>query len=265
MLSIVLLAAAATATPTPLTPVGPWFVRAEDNLCLLQRDYVDGTQKTSLIFEPLLDTSDMEVFVITPDHSVQQTTGKASASITRYAQSWAGDYFSLYSTGMKARVTRLTIKHTLLEQVQDGDAMRVIAKPIDRTFTIVHPGPARYALSNCLDDLKRSWGIDPKITQRPEVLGSPIEYFNSYMYPYEALRAGIAGRVVALLNVGQELPHRSIGRHCVERGDLPSRDADAVQAAQCAGRQPDRLYISVAGEVGVAGPLKGKARAMALR
>ena len=210
MIAPVLLALALAAKPwvakpepTPLMPNGPWYVRGEENMCLLERRYTLGDRTVSLVFQPLLDLPTMEVFVIDPKSSGRQYQGDFAATVAPAGTPFAGRYFSVSSDKGKARVTRLSVERQLLEGLKDGDRLHVRAKPLDQTFTMVRPEKARVALQSCIDGLKKEWGIDPEIAGRgvTPLEGNPARYFGPSTYPPEALRSGIYGRVIAFLNI----------------------------------------------------------------
>lgn len=201
--ALLALALAAKPAPPPLAPAGPWYVRAEEEMCLLERRYPLGDRTMSLIFQPLLDLDQMEVYVISPGQG-QQYAGKFSARVASSPEPFAGSYYSVGMPKTKNRLTRLTADRRLLEGLKDGDTLQIQAKPVDQTFTIVRPDKARVALQSCIDSLKKAWGIDADMAARAVVPmeGNPARYFGPDAYPYEAYRQGVYGRVVALLNIG---------------------------------------------------------------
>ena len=205
MLLAATLLSAATPAP-PLAPTGPWVVHMEENMCVLERVYPVADGKVSLLFQPLLDLGDMEIYVVSSDRSDQQYTGIFTASIEPGAQKSTGRYFSVYTPNTKSRLTRLSTDRSLFDQLKDGDTVRLKAKPLDLTFRIVRPDKARVALQDCIDDLKRSWGIDPATASRivKPLDGNPGRYFSAESYPPEARSKGIYGRVIALLNITTE-------------------------------------------------------------
>lgn len=197
------LLAAIAPPPVPLKPTGPWIVRAEENLCLLERSYPVGNKRLSLIFQPLLDLTTMEVFVIGGDKKGdRQFTGDFKADVQPGARDYDGRYFSVVGRS-KYRITRLSVDRTILDELRDGEALRIQAKPIDLSFVIVKPDAARIALTKCIDGLKKAWGIDSADRDRvaTPLDGNPARYFSTSDYPPEAYRNGIYGRVVALLNI----------------------------------------------------------------
>lgn len=198
---IALFMAASTPAVT-IAPTGPWIVRGEENLCLLERSYPVDEQKVSLVFQPLLDLPTMDVFIIRPDTSGGQYEGKFTASINADGEVFTGKYYSVSVPKTKTRLTRLMIDRGVLDRLKDGDALHLQAKPIDLSFRIVRPEKARVALQNCVGDLKKSWGIDPEMASRvvTPLEGNPARYFGPSAYPVEALHAGVYGRVVAMLN-----------------------------------------------------------------
>ncbi len=196
-----LLVAAVTAQPT-LQPVGPWNVRFEDSLCLLERRYQADGQPISLIFQPLLDLQDMELFVVTADKSDKQVVGEYTARLGS-GEPQKGSYFSVLSKQLKLRVTRLSMDRGVLDGMKHGDVLSIEAQPISRAFLIVQPDKAKAALTGCIDDLKKAWGIDPAGKERMAfpLEGNPAKYFGTKDYPSEAWNNGIYGRVIALLNI----------------------------------------------------------------
>lgn len=195
--------AAVAAPPVPLKPSGPWIVRAEENLCLLERSYPLGKERLSLIFQPLLDLTWMEVFVVGGDKKGdRQFVGDFKAEVQPRVRGYDGRYFSVVGKS-RYRITRLSVDRTILDELKDGEALRVQAKPIDLSFVILKPDPARAALAECIAGLKKAWGIDPADRDRiaTPLEGNPARYFNTDSYPPEAYRSGIYGRVVALLNI----------------------------------------------------------------
>lgn len=203
LIATAILAAAVPAT-LPLQPNGPWIVREEENICLLERNYPVGNDRVSLIFQPLLDLPAMELFVVNDDRNGgKQFAGEFSATFDPQPQKYTGRYSSLVTARTKVRVTRLSIGRVALDQARDGDTLAVKAKPIDLRFVIRRPDQAKVALKTCVDKLKKAWGIDPDeaIKTATELQGSPAAYFSAGDYPKEALAKGVYGRVVALLNI----------------------------------------------------------------
>ena len=205
MIGSVLLALALTVEPTPppLAPVGPWIVRAEESMCLLERNYTVDGRRISLIFQPLLDLPNMEMFIVAADTNDKQYQGNFSAAVASVAMPYTGRYFSVVPPKAKARLTRLTVQRRLLNELKDGDTLHVRAKPVDQSFTIVRPEKARAALQNCTNDLKKAWGINDDVASRAEIPpeGKPGHYFGPDAYPREAMQQGIYGRVIVLLNI----------------------------------------------------------------
>jgi TonB family protein len=167
----------------------------------LERTYQAEKDRVTLWFQPLLDTGQMDLFVLAKDRSRQQQVGQAKASVADVQ--YQGRYISIYANKPKLRITRLSIDRALLDQFREGDALRVEAKPIDMSFVIPSPQKARVALQACIDNLERAWGIDTTKMARAvgPVEGNPAKYFSSSSYPREALSKGIFGRVVTLLNI----------------------------------------------------------------
>ena len=197
----------AAVTPAPaLAPAGPWVVDVEENMCLLERSYPAGDQKVSLIFQPLLDTGGLELYVTTADKSDRQYQGAFTVHAGAAAQVFTGKYYSVWSAKSRMRLTRLMATRDMLDQLKDGDTLDVQAKPVSLAFKIVRPDKARLTLQGCIADLKKSWGIDDELASRvvEPLEGNPARYFNPSSYPPEAYQKGIYGRVIALLNISSE-------------------------------------------------------------
>lgn len=200
-----LLAAAATVTPA-MKPAGPWEVNVLESMCLLKRSYPDAKGETTLLFQPLLDLASMELYVVTPGGSGEQYSGKYKVRVEPGARSFTGRYYSVKMPGKQLRYTRLFVDRVLMDGLRDGDTLSVEAKPVRTSFAIVRPEKAMPALRTCVSDLKKSWGIDPDrdATAVTKLEGDPARYFGSDAYPAEALREGVYGRVVALLNISTQ-------------------------------------------------------------
>ena len=196
----------AAALPAVTAPTGPWIVRADENLCLLERNYPVGDKTNTLVFQPLLDLPTMELYVVSPDRNYNQFTGDFAARIGEKGEPIIGHYYSVYVPRTKTRLTRMTLPRSALDTLADGDTLYVQAKPVNLAFKIVHPDKARTTLASCVTDLKKSWGIDPDMASRTvtPLEGNPGRYFNADSYPTEAFRQRVYGRVVALLNIGTD-------------------------------------------------------------
>ena len=203
MITLALLALAAKPAPPPVPPTGPWVVRSEENLCLLARNYVVDGRTQSLIFQPLLDLDEMEMFVVAPGTSGTPHDGKFTATVDSRQATYTGRYYSAVSAKAKGRVTRLYAERKILDELKDGDVLRIQAKPLDQAFALVRPERARAALRTCVEGLKKDWGIDPDSSARAvtPLEGNPGRFFSAANYPPEAYQKGIYGRVVALLNI----------------------------------------------------------------
>lgn len=192
------------ATPQAvLKPTGPWYIRQEDDMCLLQQTYRAGNEDLALIFQPLLDLPTMEVFVVGPDPSSKQYVGGYTAEVEPRSRRYAGHYYSVQEAKGLKRITRLTMDRTALEELTEADVLHLQAKPIDFSFVIPRPEKARLALRSCIADLEKSWGFDPAITGETvsPLKGDPALFFKSTNYPEEALRKGMSGRVIAFLTI----------------------------------------------------------------
>ena len=201
-----LLMAAAMPPAPAIRPVGPWQVNMEENMCLLERSYPDAKGQTMLVFQPLLDLNSMEVYVITPAGSGDQQSGKYKVQVEPGARSFTGKYYSVKLATKPLRYTRLFVDRVMMDGLRDGDTISIDAKPVRTSFAIVRPEKALPILQGCINDLKKSWGIDPDrdAAAVTKLEGDPARYFGSDSYPAEALTKGVYGRVVALLNISAQ-------------------------------------------------------------
>lgn len=225
MFLLLTLAAAATVQ-APAAPSGPWEVNVQENMCLLKRSYPVDKGKTSLIFQPLLDLPDMEMYVASPGGSPGQYTGKYKVQVEPGGRTFTGRYYSVRTNGQ--RFTRLFIDRAVLDGLQNGDVMSIEAKPVNGSFRIARPEIARPALATCINDLKKSWGVNPEEEGRAvtSLEGDPGRYFNEDSYPKEAWSKGIYGRVVALLNIS--------ANGTVEKCHIVSSAGTALNEGTCA-------------------------------
>lgn len=220
----------AAATPAPvLMPTGPWAVRAEASMCLLERSYLANGQRVSLVFQPMLDLPQMEVFVIGEDRrSQQQVIGTYTARVEPGARSFSDRYSSAYAPAAHRRVTRLQVRRELLDGLAEGDTLSIDAAPVSARFAIPGPDKARIALQGCIDELKREWGIGPAPAVPPLLKGDPSRFFSADSYPTEAVRAGVIGRVLVLLTI---TPAGTVGSCRVLSSAAPSLNAGTCRAA----------------------------------
>lgn len=204
MIASALMALALAARPpaAAILPTGPWYVRAEDDMCLLERRYVVGARTISLVFQPMLDLPTMEIFIIDPGRGGSQYQGRYSVTVGS-DEPLTGRYFSVVSTKTKSRLTRLSIERRMFDGLKDGDTLHIEARPVDLDLAVVRPEKARSALQGCTDSLKKDWGLDPAVGAQAvtPLEGNPARYFGSDAYPEAALRQGIYGRVIALLSI----------------------------------------------------------------
>ncbi|MDO7842960.1 energy transducer TonB [Sphingomonas immobilis] len=202
MAMMLALLMAATATPVPMTSQGPWVVNGDENLCYLQRKFSDGKQEATLVFQPLLDLSTMELSIISKDKS-STTTGEAAVTLSSSNRTFKGRYFSTFNANRNRRLTRITIDRVLLTTIKDGDDLIVDARPVAARFPIKRPDKALPILQECVDSMKKSWGVDPesKAAVAVQPTGNPAAYFGPDAYPVAAFSEGISGRVIALLQV----------------------------------------------------------------
>lgn len=214
-------ALAITLPGATLAPTGSWTMRADDDLCRLERSYPADKKQVTLAFQPLLVDPRVAVIVNSPDKSDRQYAGNVTLTVTPSDRHYSGSYVSSAMGGM--RTTRLTVDGTALTDLQDGDVLHIEAKPVEFSLAISHPAKAQAALAGCVIDLKRSWGIERVATPTvaATIVGDPSQFFGPDNYPAEALHRKIEGKMVALLTVSADgaVEHCRIGSSAAKELD----------------------------------------------
>ena len=195
--------AADRPAPTVLPHTGPWTVAAEDNLCLLSHGFGTTDAKVTLAFQPLLTASMMELIVLAPDRTADQRTGEATVTLQPGDRTLHATYVSVPTRDHARRLTRMTISSEVMADLAAARTLTVEADRLAMTFQLAPPAKALLAIDACQRDLLTEWGVDPALVDgahRP-VARDPSRSFNADSYPPAAVREGVSGRVVAVLQV----------------------------------------------------------------
>lgn len=201
---IAVTASAADRPPPPaLAPSGPWVVEAEIDTCLVQRGYGPPEKRVLVAFQPVFNFRTMDVIVVSPLGGTEQRIGDAKLRPGPSGETVPARYTSVRLNNKPQRFTRITMPRAFLDALPTAQTLSIQAKPVDVTVQLTAFDKAMKAFTQCQEGLLRSWGVDPA-SVTPERLPKPrnvMTYFSPEAYPVEALRSGIFGRVIAVLQV----------------------------------------------------------------
>lgn len=195
---------AAAAPPLPLTPSTPWNVEAKEDLCVLSRTYGSEGDRTTLLFQPILDMETMDFIVVTPGKPRQQKTGDATIERLPDGRVFKAPYLGLSTLAGGRYVTRISVDRALYDELGQAVELRIKAGPVARQIQVGRSDKAKAAFADCDRDLLKSWGVDPAdVTKdrRPVPERNFARYFTSDAYPSAAIEEGFIGRVTAVLNI----------------------------------------------------------------
>ena len=225
---------ATAAEPLRLAPTSKWQLNYADDSCRMSRAFGSGKEEVVLVldrFEPgprvrvMLtgepvkvrnDKSDLTIR-FGPDEKPQESSfatgrtgeGKPATLATRII-SLAGSHDELEKTvwdgGAGYQIT--TVDWSTIDPTRYA-AIRFIEVRIPLiTPVILDVGPmdgAMKAFDACLDDLQRSWGVDPvtyaKRTRPAVPVNDPRDWLKSGDYPSSMLRGGYQGMLDFRLSV----------------------------------------------------------------
>lgn len=196
------LATAPAAVP-PLQPIGPWQIEAAENMCLLAHGFGAGDSRITVAFQPMFTTKTMEIIVLTPRDGSDQRGGKATVAFSPTGKRLDGEYFSVDLPDQNRRLARLTVDSAAFDELKGTSELAIKAPPIDLSLHIPSVGKALAAFDDCQKNLLASWGVDPASLDEeraPKPHNIP-HLFGSDDYPIQAIRAGVYGRVVTVLQV----------------------------------------------------------------
>lgn len=201
LLLAALLAADTTPAAPPLEPNGPWVVEGSEGACILTRSYGPDSTKITVGLQPLFTTPKAEVIVLTHDPSTWQGKGDARVDLSS-SESLVGTYSS-YPISKERRLTRLSVPSTLLDGVKASTAMTISARALSASVRLVRTGAAFAAFETCQHALFKAWQVDPAALapERVPVGLNVEETFTPDLYPMEAQRKNVQGRVIAVVDV----------------------------------------------------------------
>lgn len=229
-----LTATATAAEPLRLPPTSKWQLNYADDSCRMSRAFGSGKDEVILVLdrfepgprvrvmltgEPMKVRNDKSQLTIRfgPGEKPQESKfatgltsdGKPATLVTRIT-SLAGSYDELQKTvwdgGAGYKVTTVdwsTIDASRYAAIRFMEVRIPLITPV-----ILEVGPmdgAMKAFDACIDDLQRSWGVDPaayaKRTRPPVPVDDPRDWLNTSDYPSKMLREGYQGVVDVRLSI----------------------------------------------------------------
>ncbi len=201
-----MLALVAAATPvTPLQPIGKWVVDYRADMCLVGRDFGDASNPTIFALKPSvsIDSRSADLFVLVPS-SGDKGVHRGVATVTFQPSGVARklDYVSWVPTGTRQRGYELPLAGDLTGTLRQSTGVQIEVGKSSFAMATGKIEPVMTALAICIDDLYRSWGVDPAARAVPRE--NPGAWFSNDNYPAEAKRIGASGRVIVVLTVAQD-------------------------------------------------------------
>jgi TonB family protein len=229
----VMALAAATTTPAaavPLKPIGRWVVDYRDDMCLVARSFGSESDPTIFALKPSvsIDSRSADLFVLVPwtgDKTIRR--GTAMVTFQPSGTTKKLDYVSWVPADSQQRGYEVPLIGDLIDTLRQSTALQV---DIGKDSVAAATGkiePVMTALGTCIDDLYRSWGVDP--TARAVPAQNPGIWFTNDDYPAEARRAGASGRVIILLTVAPD--GKSTACRVIESAKEKSLDAATCDLA----------------------------------
>lgn len=226
-------AAAADKPPQHFTPSGPWAMEYADQTCRLIRNFSDGANVVTLAFEKAYLGPGLTLGLA---GKTLQTPRTIAMARFRYNGEKAARASALLKTVLTdgresvivtdvpfvpldrlmsiARKTKLPERLAVLDDVEIAAASKITSISFTYGF-IGNPefeiGPMAApikAMRACVEDLVKSWGVDPErmatMSRAPEPIGSPRAWLSMEDYPDEMWRAHKGGVVSIRLVIDEE-------------------------------------------------------------
>ena len=195
------------APGTALAPIGPWRVSTDENgACTLSRSYGAADHPVATMFEATPGQKMMQAFVLARDNGGGAPGGKAMLTLSP-GQAIAADYTSSKVPNSDQRLTRFETDVAVFDGLATAKTVTFMSDT-SVTIAIRNGQGAITAFDACQAKRLASWGLDPNLFARgkpmPTPIPSPLPWFSHDAYPAEALRNHLTGRVVALLEVGED-------------------------------------------------------------
>jgi TonB family protein len=206
MLSLLLLAAA--ADPAALSPASKWQVEYADNMCVLSRDYGVGADKVTLALRPWPMSNETEVVVLTQGNAPLVDNGRAEITLLPAGHTTKGTFARFdMPKGAPGRIATLHFDEGALDGLAASTAVTVrLGNREVHSGAVPGIAGAMRALETCQKDLLKGWGVDPderaSLSRLPR--GNPARFFGPSVYPEEAVRNHLQGRVVTIASIGKD-------------------------------------------------------------
>lgn len=214
-IGLAVLASAGAASAAPLQPTSPWNVNYTATSCDAKRRFGD----VALVITPAPLGETMRVMIEMPGEMrrARQYPARVMVGDGTGGEVATALLFPLSKKGLRG-IYAVLPKTTVERALANGELRLMLGKGTARskvTFTIADThlalgktGALAKALSTCLADLQKHWGMTDGKLPEPAVPGSAIGsvtgIFRSGDYPEDAMDAGQSGTAQYLLMIGRQ-------------------------------------------------------------
>jgi hypothetical protein len=212
MISAVLAGPALAAPATPLAPSSKWQMDYAPTECRLLRSFGTGAQTVTVQIGQVVPAPPIELVLVGPRIPVTDAFAPAGLStstvgdISATAQGFAAEGRFLSSLRIDPNPS---LRDALVGDIAGGKPTRLgvtFARGYSTTLDLGQMKAPLAALDACMDDLVRTWGVDP-VEQRARKTGpvpanDPGTWFRVGDYPLEQRRAAAGALVILRLGVG---------------------------------------------------------------
>lgn len=236
MISLITMALAAGATPTPLPPSGKWVVDYQKDMCLVSRPFGPTDAYTMFAIKPAIamEEGGQTLFVLAPktgDMSVRR--GQAVVTLLPSGRQKKFDYVSWIPKGTAFRGYELEVDPEFAGSLGDSTGLTITVGKQSFSLATGKLQPVLKALTVCNENLFQTWGVDATAKAATRHGVNPGRWFPQDSYPAEAKRRGATGRSVVVLTVSAE--GRPTACRVVAKAD-PDLDAKTCTLAMSNGR-----------------------------
>ncbi|MBO9581622.1 MAG: energy transducer TonB [Sphingobium sp.] len=246
-------AAAADKSAQHFKPTGPWAMEYADQTCRLIRNFSDGNGVVTLAFEKTglgaaLSLGLAGETLRTPSNAsmvrfrYNVDNGARSSALLKTVLVDGRDSFIVMSTQFLPGDQMLAIvrkaKYAQRWDAMDNAEAAAASKITSISFTDGFIGDPEFeigpmaaplkAMNACVEDLVRSWGVDPRLMRNPkrmiEPMNSPRYWLSMQDYPEEMWRAHKGGVVPVRLLIDEN----GAVTNCIPNVALPGPFEDAV-------------------------------------
>ena len=239
MTVLLALALAATGDAAPLVPNGKWNLDYARDACRLSRDYGEGGQQITAVFERAGNDEGLALYLIGPDERGGASRGTASIRIEPQGITQKSYYEKWTTRSATPRgVVRTWLDNDGVAALRSATTLQILAGPVSASIAPTISPAAFSSLETCSNDLARSWGLDPGERDRvvvPAKASSNEAMWTTYAdYPLEALRKKEQGVAIIAWTIG--IDGRVHDCHTAVSSGSASLDAASCRALSTRGR-----------------------------